>query len=92
VQRRVPTKRRLKVKITTVRHQSVKVSAGDLRAYCVLCGREVEFVSQARAAEILSVTISTLQVLIASGEAHGVEASTGAMWVCADSLGLREKT
>ncbi len=84
--RRVPTKRRLKVKITTVHRESVKVPPGGLRAYCVLCGREVEFVSQARATEILGVTWSTLQTLIASSQAHGVEASTGAMWICTDSL------
>jgi hypothetical protein len=79
-------KKRLKMKITTVRQQTI-VSAGEpLRLFCPICGREVEMLPVVQAIRVLGVDRQTLSNLVAASHVHSVQTVTGSLWVCKDSL------
>lgn len=79
-------KKRLKMKITTVRQQTIVSAAEPLRLSCPVCEREVEMLSGVQARRILEVDHQTLDRLVASGQVHSIESIGGNVWVCKDSL------
>ncbi len=78
------------MKITTVRRQSVKVFVEDLRGYCLRCAREVDILTLAQAAEMLSIDQAKLEVLISRGVVHGIQTVSGSVAVCKESLWQRQ--
>ena len=81
-------KERLRMKITTVRRQTL-VQAAALVLPCAVCNREVETVTAAEALRILGVDPDGLGRLSAAGEIHAIRTASGNTWVCKDSLFLR---
>lgn len=79
-------KKRLKMKITTIRQQTIAPAGDSLRLPCPVCEREVEMLSEARAIGILDVRHETLDRLVARRQVHSVESVSGGVWVCKDSL------
>lgn len=84
-------KRRLKLKITTVRRQIFKGPTVILRARCVVCGRDVEALTPTDAAQILQVADRVMDYLIADAQVHTIQSISGAIRVCKDSLFLSEE-
>jgi hypothetical protein len=82
-------KKRLRMKITTVRERTVKVPDALIRAHCPSCNLEVEMFTRAHAARILQVSVAELSHLIAIGQVHTIETISGSLLVCKDSLLLR---
>lgn len=82
-------KKRLKVKITTVREQTINMPRAVFRAHCLTCKRENEMLTNAHAAEILQVSAEVLDGLIAAGHVHTIETISGSQLICKDSLLLR---
>jgi hypothetical protein len=84
---------KLKVRITAVRHRTIRVAAGApllLRAQCMTCGREVEALTRRQAGEILEVRDQELGALINTGRVHAIQTMSGSIRVCKDSLFLRQ--
>jgi excisionase family DNA binding protein len=90
-------KRTRRVKITKVERRSVRLPtprksshAGAqpilLRADCRACGREVETLTTAHAAEVLDVDVGTLRELIAASRIHAIQTVSGNFRICKDSL------
>ena len=79
-------KRRLKMKITTLRQQTIRIPASVVRTHCLICEREVETLAAAHAAEVLEVDADTLSQLIDAGQVHAIETVSGSLRVCQDSL------
>lgn len=84
--RRSDTKRKLKVKVSAVREQTVEVASVLVRARCPACGCQVDVVTPAQAAQFLEVGDSFLQRLIADGKVHAVETAGGTILLCKESL------
>lgn len=82
-------KKRLRMKITTVREQTIKMPEAVVHAPCSACNREVEMLTPAHAAEILQVSAEALDQLIAAGRVHTIETISGSLLICKDSLLLR---
>ena len=82
-------KKRLKMKITTVRERTVKVPNTLIRAYCQSCNVEVEMLTRAHAIKILQISVQELGHLIAIGQVHTIETISGSLLICKDSLLLR---
>jgi len=82
-------KKRLKIRITTIRQQTI-VSRGEaLHLLCPACGREVEMVTSAQAKIILEADDETLDAMVAAGQVHAVKTLNGNTRVCKESLFLR---
>ena len=80
-------KRKLTVTITQSRRQVTTLPAAAIsRHRCPVCEREVATLSQAQAAELLTVTGRRLEDLMASSRAHTVETVGDGLRVCKDSL------
>ncbi len=80
-------KRKLTVTITRSRRQVTTLPAATTaRQHCPTCGREVATLSQAQAAELLTIAGHNLEDLLASSRAHAVEAAGDGLRVCGDSL------
>jgi len=79
-------KKRLKVKVTTVRQQTVVSVREALRLSCPICGRDVEALNARQAIGILEVSHEALDRLIAARQVHAIRTITGSVWVCRDSL------
>lgn len=84
-------KRKLRIKVSRIRRQSVSTPGMFLRTQCVLCAREVEMLTKAQAAVILEVGDSTLEALLSDGRIHALETVGGHQWVCKDSLFLQSQ-
>jgi hypothetical protein len=82
-------KKRLKVRITTVREQTIKMPEAVVNARCQTCDREVEMLTQAHAGAILQVSTEALDQLIAIGRVHTLETISGRLLICKESLLLR---
>jgi hypothetical protein len=82
-------KKRLKMRITTVREQTIKMPEAVVSAHCQTCDREVEMLSKAHAVEILQVSAEALDQLIAAGRVHTLETISGRLLICKESLLLR---
>jgi len=82
-------KKRLKMKITTVREQTINLPDAVVHAHCPVCNQEVEMLTPGHAAEILQVSAEALDHLIAAGQAHTIETISGSRLICKDSLLLR---
>lgn len=78
--------KRLKMKVTTVRQQTVVTANESLRLSCPVCEREVEMLSGVRALGILGVDHQTLNRLVAAGQVHSVQTVSRNTWVCKESL------
>jgi Fe2+ or Zn2+ uptake regulation protein len=79
-------KKRLKMRITTVREQRIVSAAAELRLSCPVCEREVEMLSNVQAVTILGVNYQTLNQLVAAGRVHSIQTVSGKTWVCKESL------
>jgi hypothetical protein len=79
-------KRRVKLKITKVQQQTVSVPVLTVRARCPICGREVETLGKAQAAEVLEVNERTLDHLLTAGQVHAIQTVSGSLRICQDSL------
>lgn len=79
-------KKRLKMKITTVRQQTIASAVEALRLACPVCEREVEMLTSAQAISILGVDHQTLGHLVDAGQVHSVQTVSGNIRVCKDSL------
>ena len=84
-------KKRLKMTITTVRRQTIASAADALRLACPVCKREVEMVTNAQAISILGIDHQTLGHLVAAGQVHTVQAVSGNIRICKDSLFPRKE-
>lgn len=71
------------VKITTTHRRSLRLA---IRAHCRGCGREVETLTAAQAAEVLEVDDQTLRSLLAAGRIHVLSTVSGSLLICKDSL------
>ena len=79
-------KKRLKMKITTVRERTINMPEALLRAHCLACHQEVEMLTESHAAEILQVGAAALAQLIAASHVHAIETISGSRLICKDSL------
>jgi hypothetical protein len=79
-------KRKVKVKITTASSLTIRLRGDGLKARCLACEREVEMVSEAEAQEILQVDALALDRLVAANHVHTIQAVSGNLRVCKDSL------
>ena len=84
-------KKRLKMKITTVRQQTTGSALAALRFACPVCEREEEMLTGVQATEILGIDHPTLDRLIASGKVHSIQTVSGNIRVCKDSLFLKQE-
>jgi hypothetical protein len=82
-------KKRLKMKITTVRERMVKMPEAVVRAHCLACNLEVEMLTNVHAARVLQVSIEELGHLITTGQVHTIETISGNLLICKNSLLLR---
>jgi hypothetical protein len=82
-------KKRLKMKITTIREQAVRMPEAVVRAHCLVCDLEVEMFTRAHAAKILQVSTCELGHLIALSQVHTIETISGNLLICKNSLLLR---
>jgi hypothetical protein len=79
-------KKRLKMKITTVRQQTVLSTGERMRLLCPVCRREVDMLSGIQAVRILEVDYQALDRLVSAGQVHSIQTVSGNIWVCKDSL------
>ena len=79
-------KRRLRLKITQVRLQTMAEESAPLRLLCPVCKREVEMLSSAHAQRILGIDPQRLGHFVAAGLVHTVRTVSGKTLVCKDSL------
>jgi len=79
-------KKRLKMKVTTFRQQTVVSVSEPLRLSCPICERDVEAFTARQAIGILEVSLEALDRLIGAGQVHAMRTITGSLWVCRDSL------
>ena len=86
-----PMKRKVRLKIQTVRRESITVARGIFTTYCASCGREGEMLSRTHAAAILAVEEDVIDALISGGVVHTVEMITGNQRICKNSLLARTK-
>jgi hypothetical protein len=84
-------KKRLRLKITRIREQTISASASTIRAHCPVCQHEVETLNTAQAAEALEVEAHTFSRLIAAGCVHQIETVSGHGRICKDSLFTRRR-
>ena len=78
--------RRLKVTITKVRRETVRLPAAGFALPCPVCQRDVEILNCSQAAAILEVEQEALPAMLASGVIHGIRTVSGGIAVCKDSL------
>ena len=71
--------------LVTIRTRQTVVVHG-LRVRCHQCGAEVPIVSPENAAGVLQATPGEIHGLLASGDLHAVEESSGEKLICANSL------
>jgi hypothetical protein len=84
------TKTSRRIKVTALHRRVTRTQPAALRARCLVCGREVEIITSAQAAEILQVSNRILEGLIADREVHAVPTVSGNRWVCKESLFLKD--
>ena len=77
---------RIKVTVTAVRRRTLRFAATAPLATCQTCGREVEALTAAQAAEVLKVGGPELGEFIAAGRVHPILTASGSLRVCMDSL------
>ena len=73
-----------RTRVTIVTRQTVIARATRVR--CQQCGAEVPIVTPENAAGVLQATPGEIQGLLASGDLHAVEESSGESLICANSL------
>jgi hypothetical protein len=83
-------KKRFKMRVTTVRQQTIVSAIEVLRYACPVCEREVEMLTGEQAIRILGVDPETLDQLVAAGQVHSIHTVTGNIRVCKDSLVSKE--
>lgn len=74
------------LKVTRIERRRLILERGVPRVLCPCCGVETETVSEAIAAEFLSLDPRGLKLLIGSGRVHGVVTASGSFRVCKQSL------
>ena len=84
-------KRKVRLKIQTVRRESITVARGIFTTYCASCRREGEMLSRTHAAAILAVEEDVIDAFISGGVVHTVEMITGNQRICKNSLLARTK-
>jgi hypothetical protein len=82
----IRVKRKLRMRITKVRQQTITVPETVIRAHSSRCEREVVTLTKMQAASALEVSEQTLASLIDDGQVHAMHAVSGALPVCKDSL------
>jgi hypothetical protein len=81
-----------RIKITATRRRSWRSPQPAVRALCPDCGREVETLTTAQAAEALEVDAQAMLDLIEAGRVHALATVSGSLRVCRDSLFARGRT
>ena len=79
-------KRRLRLRISQIRRQTIVPAPDTLRLLCPVCEREVEMLSSNQALRFLGVDPQKLGQFVAAGQIHSVRTVNGNTWVCKDSL------
>ena len=69
-------KKRLKMRITTVRQHTIVSAAPAFRFACPVCERDVEMLTSEQAIAILGVKAQTLDQLVAAGQVHTIHSAT----------------
>lgn len=72
--------------ITTTRRRILRLRPLLVCARCPVCGREVETLAQAQAAEVLEINLLRLDALLAEGRIHAIPTVSGSVRICRDSL------
>jgi hypothetical protein len=72
--------------ITTTRRRILRLRPLLVCAPCPVCGREVETLAQAQAAEALEINQLMLDGLLAAGRIHAIPTVSGSVRICRDSL------
>ncbi len=72
--------------ITTTRRRILRLRPLLVCARCPVCGREVETLAQAQAAEALEISLLRLDALLAEGRLHAIPTVSGSVRICRDSL------
>jgi hypothetical protein len=75
-----------RVKLTTIRRRRLRLEPPAIRAHCPACGREVETLTAAQAAEVLEIDAPLPSHFIAAGRVHVMRTVSGSLRVCQDSL------
>jgi predicted site-specific integrase-resolvase len=78
------------IKITAIRHRLLRLRSSAVSAHCAVCGREVETLAAAQAAEVLEVETDRLNLFIADGRVHAIGTVSGSLRICKDSLFPRQ--
>lgn len=73
-----------RTRVTIVTRQTVIARATRVR--CQQCGAEVSIVTPENAAGVLQTTAGEIHGLLAAGELHAVEETSGAGLICGNSL------
>jgi len=82
-------KRRVKLKVQSIRRQSMSTSPTPLRAYCVTCKWEVEALNRDQATGMLETDAANLDALISQGLVHEIEMVNSNKRICKESLFLK---
>ena len=75
-----------KIKFTRIERRRIVVGRRVLEVMCPVCGVEVETVSEAEAADFLSLGAAGLESLVGMGRVHGVRTASGTLRICKHSL------
>lgn len=75
-----------RVRVTITQRRTRRFQTAIIRAWCPACGREVETLTTALAAEVLETGIEELARLKAAGLLHELPTISGGSRICRDSL------
>jgi excisionase family DNA binding protein len=75
-----------KLKITTTRKKTISISISANRAFCAACRCEAQVITYTQAAQLLEMSQSQIEQLIAAGKLHAVRTVSSEVWICKDSL------
>lgn len=77
-----------RITITTTHRRTLRTRpvCAPVCARCPICGREVETLALSQAADVLAVSRSALNVLLAAGLIHALPTASGSLRICRDSL------
>jgi hypothetical protein len=75
-----------RLKITVTRRRLVRLSTIPLRAFCPVCGREVERLGAAQAAAVLQTDLAAFNWLLAAGRLHALATVSDSLCICRNSF------
>ncbi len=74
------------INVTKIYRQTVAEREINLRAFCPICRFETQMLSLAESALFLEIEDRMLEGLIAVGEVHAIQTTSGSLCICKNSL------